>query len=1228
MINGVLVRLSALSCHGIPLVVDNLKRTVQRTVDNPQYRWLQQRLEKQSQESLYQTRFAPFCVATPLQKEEWVKLDFLYENVLAGMQRVLEETVEELIPWQDVVKQKADLFPGAPHINVEKNAQTVAKGLWVLGIPSSVYQKVYQEFRQLNEMEQKSYMGFLSTCAITKMLEIQKVRPKWFSNLNYEQLYGVYTLRRALAPKSKSLSVLAQMKHVTVPHKKEDNEIFSHVVDCAIEELSLKPRAVLEMHRSYKACFESGRETGGINGFSEKMWKAQALKRPELFRSNMNPSEDIPVFTEDIGQRGYVQQKQGMHLLEIAIHQLKSQGKPKLLGVVIEERGMKSRIPLVPQWCAAVVAAVIGDCLRPYVERFCKSTFHGQVHNAKRAIPKWWSSGDFENSSDNLKFAKLQIAGKKLLANCSWPKQFHPYLASLLECMDILLGEHLIYEIDNESLRHDVRARFQRKPISQAPTYSSNWALTGLGWGRQDGEVEKKGIWAPWDKWDEPHPRKPGETDKQYLSRLERLNKRTHAKVHERVEFPTWTGTRGKMGVIRAEARDLTFQELQLRKSYLDKYPCIISKRSVGMCYGLSFPIMSFMTWISHYEMTRTFVPFSTRIPIRGKYGFDITGDDNSSGHEDHKSMDELDERFIDKGFVINKAKSYRSQIGYIHAENVYVYPIIGTQPRKRVDIREPKMKVLFPDSSGANWADLPQIVFREFTKCRPEVQLRAQALLYSRYYMSYKKCLNNGLDIFSIPRQPIIPINFSKKEPNNQLLGPVISGYYADVQNLFTCKTRAPRAEISIERILEIISFCKEKPNHLKPSIPDAAEVKDYSFEGFGKIALKWFQKPPWEKLQIPGRPIKITADIAINRFNRLPNKGGHINLKDIPAHIQVNTYISTSIADLTRGFHWVPTSERIDLRGAWPLKHAFTVVDYRNIFRDLGAYQYIDVIGATIDYFGLPPEEAVIIVDDWLYYPELRFGIHWVLKAYPTADHTILAACKQGRKQNCWVRVLTKDKDLQRKCAKLGAKHIVDQIEWNKFGLKRRLEFPDLYEIQGQPKGYGENVKRVLYERIKRCLREGRDPFLDQRSLQIAASVPAEQLPGILARLGAKPDPRWDSFRLGLNEQLLREVQRIEAKEGPIVDGVFEDFIRSQIPEERPEVKIAPVVMAPMRSPPNFERDDKIRSSNWRRQEKEFGDTGRGRSRGRGRNTARSRSGSRGRGHYTTRRGGRRGW
>jgi hypothetical protein len=1235
--------MSALSCHGIPTVVENLTKTTSRTVENLLYKKLCEDLRRISEKNLYETRFAPFSSATTEQRGEWKKLDYFYEEVLSSIPREIEVTETGPIPFQEVLKEKEKLFPGFPHINVEKNAQTTARGLWVLGLKPIVYQQVYQDLRKLLEPDQKVYVSNLATCAITKMLEIQKIRPRWMTGLSYEQLYGIYTLRRALAPKSTSLSVLAQQQHLTVPHPKEDNEIFAHTVDCALLELSLKPRAVLEMHRSYKACFESGRETGGVNGFSEQIYKARSKIGPQLFRSDMNPSKDIPVFTEDIGQRGYVQQKEGMHLLEIAIHQLKHQGTPKLLGVVIEERGMKSRIPLVPQWCAAVVAAVIGDCMRPYVERFCESTFHGQVHNSKRAIPNWWSSGDFENSSDNLKFEKLRIAGKKMLMNCQWPKQFFPYLAELLECLEILLGEHLVYEIDNESLRHEVRARFLRKEVSQAPTYSSNWALTGLGWAEQKGEQEKKGVWAPWDTWEGPHPRRVSETDRAYESRLKRLATRTHAKIHEKVPFPVWTGTRGKMGKLRAETRDLTFQELQLKKSHLDGYPCIRTKRAVQMCYGFSFPIMSFMTWISHYEMTRSLIPFMSNEVLRPQYGFDITGDDNSSGHEDHKSMDALDARFADKGFIVNTSKSYRSRMGYIHAENVYVYPIIGTQIRRRVDIREPKMKVLFPDKNGANWSELPQIVMREFSKCTPEVLLRAISLVWSRYYHSYNECLKNGLDIFTVPREPIMPICFSNKEPNNQLLGTVLMGHLKDVQNIFICKARAPKAELAIARVNEILSFCREKPNHLKPSITDCAEVKDYDFEGFGKIALKWVTEPPWKKLQIPGRPIKITAKLAVDRFKKLPYKGGHINLKDLPKYKQKGVFISSSIADLSRGFHWIPSEERIDLREVWPLQRAFTVVDYRNIYRELGAYTHFDVISATIDYFGLPPEEAVILVDDWIRHPKFRFGIHWVLKGYPLADHTIIKLCKEGKKQGCWMRLLTKDKDVQRQCLRQGVKHVVDFIEWKEFPLRRRIIFPELSEIQGQPRGHGENFKKELRHGIKSCLSRGLDPFHDRRLLQIASRVPAEQLPTILAQLGAKPDTRWDTYRIGLNDQIVGEKQRLEAKTGPI-EGVFEEFIRQHVVDEPPEevksppreVKVSkPIPLAPPRKEPDWRRDSEIKGrkpvqatppqveDEWDRQVRMASSRGRGQprgrrgsTRGRGWDTARPLPRSRGRG------------
>jgi len=1171
VVNGEFKLLSALSAHGLPFVVEPVVKEVEVTVDNPKYRELQVKLQKYSDRTLYEQRFAPFCQATPGMKAHWKKIDFGYE-LLSGIPREINVVERVILPFSEVQKKRSALFPGSKPIQVEKNAQTFAQGLWVLGLPSSVYQECYTDLRKLNESGQKDYVSNLAQCAITSLLAIQKIRPKWFTGLTYEQLYGIYTLRRALAPKSKSAPVLESIKHLTIPHPPENNRIFEETVISALQDLSIRPRVSLKLHRSFKACFECGQSDGGINGFSNKMFQTRSRNHPDLFRADLRPTPDIPVFTEDIAQRGYEQEKEGMHLLEIAMHQLTHQGTPKLLGSIIEERGMKSRIPLVPQWCAAIVAAAIGDCVKPFVERFCKSTFRGQIHNKDRKAAPWFSSGDFKDSSDNLKFEKLKIAGRHMLNTCTWPVQFAPYKEKLLECLEKLLGEHLVFDLDPKQLA-EVRARFSRRETVPDFKFESKWRLDKDGLYRYPNEKnqDKKCVWAPWLDYEGPHPRKLGEEMPAFLKRLERLSKRHYAWTHEKVPYPAWTGTKGVIGKIGPVTRPCTFQELQLKYSYLKQFPHIRTARGVHMCYGLSFPIMSFMTWISHYEMVREIVPNLLPKPIeKAIFAFDITGDDNSSTHENVESMDKLDSKFVDKGFIVNREKSYRSQLGYVHAENVFIYPIYGTQERKRVEIREPKMKVLFPEIGGANWSELPQIVWKSFNRCSPEIQIRAQSLLLSRYWQSYKKCKAAGIDLYSLPREPILPFRLDDQQPHNAMLRPVLEGRFDEIQSLFVNRARAPRALIPLADIRNILTFCREEPNHLEPSSVAPARTKDYTLKGLGDITSQWLTEPPWRVLQIPLKPIAITPDIVINRFNMIPNKMGHINLPDIPKGIDEGKNISSSIEDLTRGFHWVPYGERVDLRGKWPLATHFTVIDYRNMIRDYTGYSFFDVLSAFIDYFDIKDYEAIYLVDDWHVGIEQRIGRHWLLRGYPNADKTIIDLCKRGR--GCWKRLLTKDQDLIRRCRRFGRLEVVSIIDFRDFPLKVRTRGKDLHAIMGWPAGF---KKSSWYNMLKHVLvglkARGIDPWTDQKALGLAAQIPADELPGVLVKLGARPDDRWDDFRLGLNQRVIDECKRYEKEVGPLPPSIMEEK-EGFVPRAK---------LAPPKAPIDFKRDTEIKAA-----------------------------------------------
>jgi len=166
------------------------------------------------------------------------------------------------------------------------------------------------------------------------------------------------------------------------------------------------------------------------------------------------------------------------------------------------------------------------------------------------------------------------------------------------------------------------------------------------------------------------------------------------------------------------------------------------------MCYGISFPAMTVLNQVCH-------TMWAVSMRIFPKTPWSTTGDDNSSAHKARDSIDRLVEAQEAVGFVVNRPKSFISQLGYIHAENLYLKLGNGITEKQPVF----RFRTIFPVDNANKWVTMPRAAYDQKEGLHPEQFHRLMQYIYNRYCYDYNNLYTMGIDIFGLPLgRPIFP--------------------------------------------------------------------------------------------------------------------------------------------------------------------------------------------------------------------------------------------------------------------------------------------------------------------------------------------------------------------------------------------------------------------------------------------------------------------------------------
>jgi len=253
----------------------------------------------------------------------------------------------------------------------------------------------------------------------------------------------------------------------------------------------------------------------------------------------------------------------------------------------------------------------------------------------------------------------------------------------------------------------------------------------------------------------------------------------------------------------------------------------IETTKGIYMCYGISFPALTLINHINHYNTNESKLLYKM-------IGFATVGDDNASGHENLDSINKLETSHESHGLVLNKPKSWISSKGYLIAEKIYVKKYVK-HVLKIVELPNFKARILSPKDPTSAWLYLPQISYENMRFCSFDFKLRVLSTIYRLYERDYKFLLRNQFNIFEIPIQkPIFPISLFRNK-GNFLYDAFKRGKIMEIRNICTIPT--PDQGINRGLMRELIDF-----------VP--FETKNWSRPDFGlESSIRLADKQNWSK-------------------------------------------------------------------------------------------------------------------------------------------------------------------------------------------------------------------------------------------------------------------------------------------------------------------------------------------------------------------------------------------
>lgn len=912
-----------------------------------------------------------------------------------------------------------------------KNARIYGQLLWVLGIEPDLVQSMYEQMVELTPSEQQQLANKLADEALNHFLEIENV--DIMSEFTLEQLYGIYSARRALLPPPALANPMLALNDLFEKRPMlHTSRMYEDIFNRAFIDLCPVLRVKIKPHNTFKACIEVSGQNGGFNYVSsqlyteltirdlhypteEKWRKTEAgydyndrnlvmeaawrdyrelralysltsdplyMRTLDILEHYLKHADMTPKERTDVKFQRSIEQPKGLQellakaesntsyylsLLEIAIEYTLMPGTfPEVYALDLPERGGKHRIPLIPEWGPGIVAAFMGQILRPTLDIINNSTFRGE--NLKRKGKRnYYVSGDLKGGTDNLEWGPQRALWKIALDRAEYPPWAKHLKSKIEDCVDVIIGPHLVFE--NKDRLDSIRSFIQG--------FKTDWK----------------------------------EVSPEYLKFCKNLKPFWKTCV---VPGTTPMHTKINRGLFRGFSKIVKgFQEIALTKHRLFKRREVFSqriavsngarvtRRGAQMCYGHSFVTLSWVMFISHYRLNRVGVNISTdEMPVH----YDNKGDDTVSAHDDMKSIKKLESYQKETGAIPHPTKTKISKVGWILAEKWYKY-----RGNELLMINQPKLKALVPIEGPNTWLTQPQAVYEMYKTCSKQMRQRAVEFIWRKYEKKYLTLIRKGIDIFSIPRTPLFPIRF-KRTNGNRLERVWQKGKIEEVEKLFQLVAKPTKEKPNLP--LREFKEYAEQPTDFLPMLEETsyyAQPRGYTEESFVELTYEFRDKPGWQSGIIP----EPAGELSINQIEKrwqLCEPGG----KTMPmpkAEIKMPKFVWSSLSGLVAGGAYLPVNQRFYTKDmGFDKKVPTIIIDLANTWRTYHYHAPYEVSACFLKYlnkWGEFPQQLIIVNDHptkELRWERPKCTIYWVRPYKTDADKTICDIVKGWEGIKLW--------------------------------------------------------------------------------------------------------------------------------------------------------------------------------------------------------------------------------
>jgi len=303
-----------------------------------------------------------------------------------------------------------------------------------------------------------------------------------------------------------------------------------------------------------------------------------------------------------------------------------------------------------------------------------------------------------------------------------------------------------------------------------------------------------------------------------------------------------------------------------------DEKKCVTTKKAIHMCYGISFPAMTLINHLGHFNL------YEAKLLERG--GFATLGDDNVSAHDTMDGVNALEKEHEAHGFIVNKPKRHISKKGYLLAEQVYIKSLDKNNKPYFREIPNFKMRILVPKQEKGNyWVTTPQVALSALKNASSRLKCRVMSTVWKQFTKPYSECLKAGLNIFCVPpNKPLFPFTLFPIKKTNYLYEPYQRKEYTKIKNIFTPKDETQEGVLNRDLLRDLISnLHNEGITWANPSF------------GFDPRNLVHAEKKEWKKgdllnsltaRAIPNpyrnplkskKPSTLTAQECIHRFLKI---------------------------------------------------------------------------------------------------------------------------------------------------------------------------------------------------------------------------------------------------------------------------------------------------------------------------------------------------------------------